>query len=204
MQWDRLVVQERELNNRTHARLATSLATLVLVLGLGDIAQAEQGWVRSEIRLNLRTGPSTENRIVGVAKTGDGVDILERGDKWTKIRLRDDPSKQGWIPVGYLKPEPPPTIRLAQIEERAASLESELVELKESAAQLRQDNSALASQDDEQQANIKQLTMENMELRAGARYPEWITGASIFAAGMMLGAILHRSSARRQPSRIRL
>ena len=65
-------------------------------------------------------------------------------------------------------------------------------------------NETLASQDGEQQSQIKELTMDNMELRAGARYPEWITGASIFAAGMVLGAWLRHSSARRQPSRIRL
>jgi hypothetical protein len=51
---------------------------------------------------------------------------------------------------------------------------------------------------------IKKLTVDNLELRAGARYPEWITGASILAAGMALGAMLHRSSGRRTPKRIRL
>jgi hypothetical protein len=43
-----------------------------------------------------------------------------------------------------------------------------------------------------------------MKLHAGDRYPEWITGASILAAGMLLGSVLYRASTRRQQTRIRL
>jgi len=175
-------------------------------MGLGGDAAAETGWVRSEIRLNVRTGPGTKYRIVGVAKTGDGVDILERSDDWTKIQVLDDEGKktQGWIPEGYLNPVPPPTIRLAKAEARVTSLEEQLSGVQQEASKLRKNNQILSTQDGDQQGQIKQLTMENMELRAGARYPEWITGASIFAAGMLVGAVLHRNSVRRQPSRIRL
>jgi SH3 domain protein len=186
--------------------LAASLAMAGWVVGGASPAAAETGWVRSEIRLNVRTGPGTQYRIVGVAKTGDGVDVLQRADNWTKIRIEDDAgkTKTGWIPEGYLKPEPPPTIRLAHAEAEVISLNTELSSIKEETEKLRSDNEILTSQDGDQQGQIKQLTMENMELRAGARYPEWITGASIFAAGMLLGAMLHRNSARRQPTRIRL
>ncbi len=194
---------ERELTGRAQANLLVAVGLPILLLLAGGSAAAEKAWVRGEIRLNLRTGPGTEFRIVGVAKTGDGVEVLKRGEGWTKIRL-PSVDEAGWIPVGYLKPEPPPTLRLAETEQRAEELLTQLSELQEEAVKLREDNGVLSVQDGEQQAKIKQLTMENMELHAGARYPEWITGAAIFAAGMVLGAMLHRNSARRQPTRIRL
>ena len=186
------------------------LTALIMVLGLETTfgalpARAERAWVRSEIRLNLRTGPGTQFRIVGVTKTGEGVTILDRGEDWTKIRVeQQDGVKEGWIPVGYLKPEPPPTIRLARAEGRVVALEKELATIQEEAEKLRKNNGILTTQEGEQQARIKELTMENMELRAGARYPEWITGAAILGAGMLAGAFMHRRSARRQPTRIRL
>lgn len=195
--------RERELTGRAHTSLRVTGSLLLLLLSASSASGSEQGWVRGEIRLNLRTGPGTQFRIVGVAKTGDGVEILERAESWTKIRLLSE-DEVGWIPVGYLKPEPPPTLRLAEAEERATSLQEQLSELREETGKLRENNGILTAQDGEQQAEIKQLTMENMELHAGARYPEWITGASIFAAGMVLGAMLHRNSVRRQPTRIRL
>lgn len=187
------------------AAIAAAVAALAVAWIVGPAA-AETGWVRGEVRLNVRTGPGTQYRILGVAKTGDGVEVVSRGEDWIQIRLTDEEGsvREGWIPEGYLEPEPPPTIRLEQSEQRVIDLEQELAGLSEEATKLRKDNQALASQDGDQKSQIKQLTMENMELRAGARYPEWITGASILAAGMILGAMLHRSSSRRQPTRIRL
>lgn len=185
---------------------ALGLAVLGLLLGFGRAASAEAGWVRGEVRLNIRTGPGNQFRIIGAVKTGDEVAVLERGEEWTRIQIgtEDGESKEGWIPAGYLQIEPPATVQLEQAVTRTEALEQELATLKSESGKLRADNETLASQDGNQQTQIKQLTMENMELRAGARYPEWITGASIFAAGMVLGAWLHRNSARRQPTRIRL
>ena len=184
--------------------LALAIGAL-LPLGAARVS-AETGWVKGEVRLNLRTGPGNQYRILGLVRTGDEVQVLERGEEWTRIEHRDTEGevKQGWIPEGYLSAEAPPTIRLSQAEARGAALEQELATLRESSEKLRGDHQALATQDGEQKSQIQKLTMENMELRAGARYPEWITGASIFAAGMVLGAWLHRNSSRRQPSRIRL
>lgn len=183
-------------------------AILVALIAMATAApvQAEKGWVRGEIRLNIRTGPGTQYRIVGVAKTGDGVEVLTRTDNWTQIRLTSEDGGvfEGWIPEGYLKPQPPPTVRLGQAETRVTELEGQLGAIENETEKLRKNNRMLTTQDGDQQSQISLLTMENMELRAGARYPEWITGASIFSAGMILGAMLHRSSVRRQPSRIRL
>ena len=167
---------------------------------------AENGWVRGEIRLNLRTGPGTQFKIVGVAKTGDGVEILERQEGWTKIRIHvaSGQGKEGWIPKGYLKPTPPPTLRLAQAEEKVGQLSAELETLRQESEALRQKEAELTSEDASQAATIAELTRDNMRLRAGDRYPEWITGASILAAGMLLGSLIYRSSTRRQQTRIRL
>ena len=62
----------------------------------------------------------------------------------------------------------------------------------------------LSTRDESQRTEIQTLTRENMELKAGARWPEWITGACILAAGMLMGAILQSISARRSRPRIRL
>jgi uncharacterized protein YgiM (DUF1202 family) len=169
-------------------------------------AMAEQAWVRGDIRLNVRTGPGTQYRIMGVAKTGDGVEILARGDNWTQIRVPNEDGNpiEGWIPEGYLRSQMPPTVRLNQAEARLSELESELSSLRAQTQDLETQNTLLTGRDSEQQSQIKELTMENMELNAGARYPEWITGASIFAAGMILGAMLHRGQSRRQTTRIRI
>jgi len=188
-----------------------SLLVLIPILALSPLLAApvdaaDKGWVRGEIRLNIRTGPGTQFKIVGVAKTGDGVDILERVENWTKVSVADDTGKvrQGWIPEGYLNPVPPPTLRLSQAESEVSRLSEQLESIREQAQALDSTAQKLAEQESSQAAEIEQLTRENIRLRAGDRYPEWITGASILAAGMLLGSLLHRASTRRQQTRIRL
>jgi SH3 domain protein len=166
-------------------------------------AAADTGWVRGNIKLNLRSGAGTQFKIIGSIETGDQMEVLTRGESWTRVRTAKD-GKTGWIPAGYLETEPPPTLRLAQLETETATLRSQLEEIRSEAAQLRESNATLGSNDSGQREQIESLKIENYELRAGSRYQEWITGALILASGMILGALLHRNSTRRPSSRLRL
>jgi uncharacterized protein YgiM (DUF1202 family) len=177
-------------------RLAGGAAALLFLFGMGA-AHAETAWVGGEVRLNLRAGPGTKYRILRVAKTGDSVNVMERGDGWTKVSTPD--GQEGWIPAGYLANQPPARVRLIR-------LESDLQELRhrlDAAVQLREVNERLTARDDEQQEKIQELSGENLDLKAGERWPYLIAGASILAGGMLVGAILYASSTRRRQPRIR-
>ncbi len=139
---------------------------------------------------------------MGVVKTGDAVEIVERGEGWTQIRVAS--LGTGWIPVGYLQSEPPARVRLAQSEAQTSEFRDQLDLVSSEAERLKQENEKLAARDEEQRASIDRLGRENFELRAGARWPEWITGASILVVGMIVGALLHRNATRRPSSRIRI
>ena len=58
-------------------RVPRALGPALIVLLCVSPALAETAWVRSEVRLNVRTGAGTQFRIVGVVATGDSVDILD-------------------------------------------------------------------------------------------------------------------------------
>jgi SH3 domain protein len=182
--------------------LAGALVAAAL-LALPGTALAQRAWVKGEVKLNLRTGPGTQFRIVGTVETGDEVRVIERGDDWTHVRTNGE-DKDGWIPGGYLQDEPPPAVRLSQLETELERLRKEFGDTSSEAEKLREANATLASRDGEQRQEIDKLTQENLEMRAGARVPELITGASILAMGMIVGALLHRSATRSRPTRIRL
>jgi SH3 domain protein len=179
-------------------------ATLLLILAFAGAgaASAEAAWVKDELRLNLRSGPGVQYRIMGVVKTGDAVEIVNRGDGWTQIRMASLGS--GWIPAGYLQAEPPAGVRLAQSEAQTSEFRNQLDLVSDEAERLKQENEELVARDAEQRASLDRLSRENFELRAGARWPEWIAGAGILSAGMILGAILRSISARRPRPRLRL
>lgn len=179
----------------------TALLSLIFVCLCVAPAAAESGWVRGA-PLNLRTGAGVQYKIVGTAKPGDRMEVIGRSDGWTQVRTAA--GKTGWIAAGYLDPQPPPALRLEQLETETGVLRTQLEEIRSEAAQLRESNATLASTDSGQREQIESLKIENYELRAGSRYQEWVTGALILAGGMLLGAFLHRNSTRRPSSRIRL
>jgi len=187
---------------RRALRAAAWLALATVGIGGAGIASAEQAWVKDELRLNLRTGPGVQFRIMGVVKTGDGVQVLSRGEGWTQVRVPE--VGEGWIPEGYLQPEPTAGVRLAESEAQTSDFREQLSAIQAETQSLRKSNEEISARDAEQRASIERLTRENLELRAGARWPEWITGAGILGAGMLLGAVLHMISARRQRPRVRL
>ena len=185
---------------------ARSLAVLMLAgsiaLASAIDARAEQAWVKDELKLNIRTGPGTQYRIVGMIETGDMVEILDRREGWTHVLVRG--VKEGWIPVGYLQTDPPARAELARHKEEASDLQQRVKSLSSESEALRRDNESIGARDADQQAQITTLTEENMRLKVGARWPEWIAGAGLLAVGMMIGAMLHRNANRRPSPRIRL
>jgi SH3 domain protein len=191
------------MSGRARWRLARGslwLAALAAACGVAAVAGAETAWVSDLVRLNLRTGPGNTYRILASVETGDSVEILSRGDGWVEVRAD---GKTGWVPEGFLQPEPPAKVRLARIENETASLRSNAQQMNQDVEKLRAEHEQLAARESEQRAELERLTRDNLELRAGARWPEWIAGACILAVGMALGALL-RGSARHKTPRIRL
>lgn len=191
---------------KTGRTAVLAIATLLVAsipLAATDAFAAEQGWIKGDLRLNVRTGGGNEYRIIGTVATGDSVKVLARGTDWIQVQTTD--AKVGWIPAGYVEATPPPSARLATAEADVAALKSELEKLRSETTQLRESNGALTANDDGQKKELEALTLENLQLRAVSRYQEWLTGAGLLGGGMLLGAWLHsRSGSRRASSRIRL
>jgi uncharacterized protein YgiM (DUF1202 family) len=178
------------------------LLGLLTALLIAAPTLAETAWVKDELKLGLRTGPGMQYRIKAYVETGDSLTILSSREGWTQVRSTDH--GDGWVEEGYLQGEPPAAMRLARTEQETAEFRSQFQTLKDRVGQLEGENSALNATDQEQRGEIESLTRENMELRAGARWPEWITGAGILSAGMVMGAILQGMNGRRSRPRIRL
>jgi len=183
------------------ARRLARLVAAIAALGLAGAAAAETAWIKDSISLNLRTGPTNENRILGTVVTGDSVEIVGRGEGWILVRSGEI---EGWMPAGFLQPEEPARVRLERIDADTAALRENLERATREAGELRQQNGALAEREASLQAEVARLGREVDQLRAGARWPEWIAGASILGVGLVLGVVLQWSSGRRGTRRIRL
>jgi len=166
-------------------------------------AFAQTAWIKDEVRINLRTGAGREFRITKELKTGDRVKILARENGWTQIR--PDGASPGWIPAGYLVATAPARVALAEVQAEKERLERRVAELTEAEAGLRTDGEVMRTRDAERETEIERLTHENIRLRAGAVWPERLTGAGIVIFGMVVGAIVAgRAKRQRNSPRIKL
>ena len=178
------------------------LAASLSLAAPGPAVAGEQAWVKDEHQVNVRSGPTTRHRVVDVIETGDRIEVLEQVEGWTQVRTGEVES--GWIRAGFLQPDPPAKLQVAKLEGEVERLESQLTTLRAGEADLREAHEAATRRDAAQQAEIERLTHENIALRAGERWPEWLTGAGIVLLGMLLGAMVARGSGRRRPQRIKL
>lgn len=183
-------------------RFSFPLALAVSLLAVAPTGHAERAWVKDELRLNLRTGPGVQYRILGVVETGDSVEVLSRQEGWTQVRGRE--GLEGWIPEGYLQAEAPARIQLERHEADTEGLRGRFQTISQEVEELRSRNQELSTQETDLKQQVTRLGRENLELRAGARWPEWVAGASILFVGVLLGIFFHWSTTRRTTRRIRL
>ncbi len=184
-------------------RTLLPLALIALIALSASSGQAQEAWVMDrDVNLTLRTGAGTQYRIIGSLTTGDVATILSRAEGWTKVRTAE--GKEGWVSAGFLQASPPARVELERLKHDTEELRRQVADLSEKTTDLRATKDDLESNEEDRRLEIDRLTRENYELRAGARWPEWITGAGIVLVGMALGALLGRSASRRRQPRVRL
>ena len=71
-------------------------------------------YVSDILKLTLRTGPSTENKILAVIESGQMLNIVKFGDEWSQAQLPD--GKEGWVLTCYLTPDETNNIKLERLE----------------------------------------------------------------------------------------
>ncbi len=172
------------MGDRPHALLA-----LALLLALPQTAGAD--WVRDEIRINMRTGPGLDFRILEVLVSGDRVRRIGTSSNWVHVRTAE--GKDGWVPDGYVMREEPASVRLPAIETelneaqaRVATLELELA-----------GQTAAITELNALRADNERLTTENIQLSGSSWWKVLVAGGATVLVGMVIGAVVPRGGSQR-------
>lgn len=98
------------MNNNLPAKSPGNLhrwsTSLLLGLLLCSAASAQEAWVSDQFEVMLRTGPSTNNAIERVLRSGTALEVLERDEEAGYSRVRTDAGTEGWVLSRYLMNEP--------------------------------------------------------------------------------------------------
>jgi len=88
-------------------KIMKSFAFLVLISFLSFEIHAEIRYIDDTVKIPLRTGASTEHRIISFLNSGTKVDVQylkDDDDSWAFVKL--DAGSEGWVQVRYLKNTP--------------------------------------------------------------------------------------------------
>ncbi len=94
-------------------KLAAALGLFLVVLGLcaAPVLAAKDMYVSDRMQITVRTGPTTENRVIEMISSGDQVTVLEESnDGWARVRTAS--GKEGWVLRRFLIEETPAVVRL--------------------------------------------------------------------------------------------
>ena len=100
-------------------------------------------YVSDSIPLSFRSGPSFENKILKYLKPGELMELLQPGEKWTKVRLSD--GKEGWVLSRYLSDQPASRDVLERLRVKHQSLTDQTDKLLEANEQLGSENKKLTA-----------------------------------------------------------
>ena len=127
---------------------------------------AETMYVTDVLKLTLRSGPSTEHKILSVVESGQQLEILEPGEDWTLVRIAN--GKEGYVLTRYLIPEPTHNVRLEQLQVKHKALMQQSATLLEENTRFRKEGKQRTLSLDGNEKALKKLRADYDELKAGS------------------------------------
>ena len=127
---------------------------------------AESMYVTDLLKLTLRSGPSTEHKILSVVESGYQVEMLEAGEDWSLVRIAD--GKEGYVLTRYLVPEPTHNVRLEKLQTKHKALVQQAATLLEENTRFRNECKKLKATSDRNEKALKKLHTDYDKLKAGS------------------------------------
>jgi len=175
----------------TRTRRATLVALVLVGLIAPNLAHASE-YVRDGIRINLRSRPGTQYRIVRTLESGDRVKRISENTEWIEVRVETGERQVGWVPKGYLTKDVPPSLRLPRIEAALSKAQARVDELEGTLAE----QSAAITELETLRADNATLSTDNMQLAGAQRWKSLGMGAFIALCGLVAGALWPRGGNR--------
>ena len=127
---------------------------------------AETMYVTDVLKLTLRSGPSTEHKILSVVESGQQIELLEPGEDWSLVRAAN--GKEGYVLTRYLMPDPTHNVRLVQLQGKHKALMQQAATLLEENTRLKKESRELKTNLDGNEKNLKKLRVDYEKLKAGS------------------------------------
>jgi len=138
----------------------------ICVMCFSAVGFAETRYVTDLLKLPLRTGPSTEYKILDLVKSGQQLEVVEPGKDWSQVRLPN--GKEGYVLNRYLVGQPTSAVQLAKLQVKYTSLRQQATALIEENSRFKEENKTFKSTLDSNETALNKLETDYKELKTGA------------------------------------
>jgi SH3 domain protein len=102
---------------------------LIATLILPAVSKADTVYVSEECEITMRTSPGNDRKIISMIKSGNAMEILEKGPEWSMVRIPS--GKEGWVLNRYITTSQPSAMVLERVRKDYDVLAAKYKELKE-------------------------------------------------------------------------
>ena len=141
------------------------IAALVLSFS-GPAVYAQQMFVKEMMKITMRTGPGNDHKILALVSTGQPVEVMQKGDEWTLVRLST--GKEGWVLSRFLTQEEPSSISLLKLTQKHDALVAKFTSLAEENNRLKETVQRLTAEVQKGTKALKGLQKEYDTLKSGS------------------------------------
>lgn len=140
-----------------------------LLLTLFGVAVADTRYVGDQLIVTLRSDSGDNYQVLRSLPSGTKLDLLETDGKYAKVRTQD--GVEGWISSQYLTDQPIARDQLAATEQKLATLDSENQKLKQQLTALKSDNASTSAAQQKLSSENDKLQKELAHLKEVAAHP---------------------------------
>ena len=144
--------------------MVTRLMGVALIL-VAATAVGQTFYVSDQLVITVRTGPSTDNTIIGNLVSGDPVEMLETDSDSGYSRVRTENDTEGWVLNRYLAERPIAQDRLVIADRGLAEAEIAIAVLEASVTALTDDLAVATRRLGEAETAASSLSVDLAEIR---------------------------------------
>ncbi|MBW1730803.1 MAG: TIGR04211 family SH3 domain-containing protein [Deltaproteobacteria bacterium] len=146
------------------------MTALLWVMGFFGPCFAATVYVTDSFKITLRTGPSTENRIVSLLSSGQALEVIETEGEWSHVRVmgRGDPAPEGWVLTRYLIERLPWKKQAESLQSENKRLREKLELIQRQLSEARQNEAGLSTELRDTKKALSDLAKRYNSLREGA------------------------------------
>lgn len=128
-----------------------------------NAALADTMYVSDVLKLTVRDGKGTGEKIIAVVQSGQTVEVLQPEDEWALVRLDD--GKEGWVLNRYLTGKITNNIKLKLLKKKHKTLVAQSTTLLEEKVKLKEENKKFKTELDKVQKEAEELKMSYESLK---------------------------------------